>query len=290
MPVARADRPAVVVTRPAREAAGWLADLEAAGLSASLLPLIAIGPAPDVEALARCRRALGAQAYAAVMFVSANAVRGFLVDVVDAPATGDIARSGKTGDPGNAGEGAVSLVPWPPITRAWATGPGTRQALIAAGVPAAQIDAPPDAPGRFDSEALWSQVATQVPAGAEVLVVRGADGSGEVAGRDWLSQQLAARGVRVAQVAAYARALPAFGPKEQDILTRALATRAWWLFSSSEAVANLCLLAPGQDWQAARALCTHARIAAAAREAGFGEVAETVPRPATVAAFLQSRP
>ncbi len=284
MPAARADHPAVVVTRPAREAAGWLAELEAAGLSASLLPLIAIGPAPDAEALARCRRALAAQAYAAVMFVSANAVRGFLGDVLE------VDDSGKAGGADHAGAGMASVVTWPTLTRAWATGPGTRQALIAARVPAAQIDAPPEAPGRFDSEALWSQVATQVPVGAQVLVVRGADGSGEVAGRDWLSQQLVARGARVAQVAAYARAFPAFGPSEQDTLSRALAARAWWLFSSSEAVGNLCQLAPGQDWQAARALCTHARIAAAAREAGFGEVAETVPRPAAVAACLQSRP
>ncbi len=278
---AHAVPPAVVVTRPAREAGTWLSRLEGSGLSVSLLPLIAIGPAPDAAALARCRQALAAQAYAAVMFVSANAVRGFL---------GEADEAGNAAHAGDAGDAASGLVPWPPATRAWATGPGTRSALMAAGVPADQIDAPPEEPGRFDSEALWAQVSAQVPAGAEVLVVRGADGSGEVAGRDWLSQQLEGASVRVSQVAAYARALPAWGAHERRTLEAALAARAWWLFSSSEAVANLCQVAPGQHWGQARALCTHARIAAAARGAGFGVVAETVPRPEAVAAFLQSQP
>lgn len=276
-----------MVTRPAREAAGWLADLQAAGLSVSLLPLIAIGPAPDTTALARCRQTLASGGYAAVMFVSANAVRGFLGDALDAAPPAPTPHAGSAADRAQRVPGAV---PWPSGTRAWATGPGTRGALLAAGVPAAQVDAPPEAPGRFDSEALWSLVSAQVPAGAQVLVVRGADGSGEAAGRDWLSQQLQASGVRVAQVAAYARSLPAWGGDEQLTFERALAEQAWWLFSSSEAVTNLCQLAPAQCWSEARALCTHARIAAAAREAGFGVVAETVPRPEAVAAFLQSRP
>jgi len=48
-----------------------------------------------------------------------------------------------------------------------------------------------------------------------------------------------------------------------------------WLFSSSEAIANLQLLAPGQSWQQARAVATHPRIAQAARAAGFGVVWES---------------
>lgn len=256
----------MLVTRPAREAQTWVQALRRSGLQAEALPLIAIGPAPDLPALAQRRAALAGDA--AVMFVSANAVRGFF-----------------------AAEGAARV--WPAGTRAWATGPGTGAALREAGVPPAQIDMPPEAGKRFDSEALWAQVEAQVraapSAGRRVLVVRGADAEGEVAGRAWLAQQLQAAGVQVDEVAAYRRSLPAWGEAERALLARALAGPACWHFSSSEAVANLAQLAPGAGWGAALALCTHARIAEAAREAGFGQVAEVLPGPEAVAGFLQWR-
>ena len=110
---------AVVVTRPDREAGPWTAGLRQAGLDPRLLPLIAIGPTPDPQALARSGQALPGAA--AAMFVSANAARAFLE-----------ARPG----------------PWPEGTRAWATGPGTRSALLAGGVPEAAIDTPPDDAGQ----------------------------------------------------------------------------------------------------------------------------------------------
>ena len=39
----------VIVTRPEREAAQWVADLRAAGLDAVALPLIVIAPVADAE-------------------------------------------------------------------------------------------------------------------------------------------------------------------------------------------------------------------------------------------------
>lgn len=261
-PSTPAPTPCVVITRPAREATVWVDTLQRLGIEALALPLMAIGAAPDVSALAQAWAGLGGRR--AVMFVSANAVRGFWADPAPARA-------------------------WPRTVRAWATGPGTRAALVAVGVPADCIDSPDAAGGRFDSEALWDRVASQVQPADGVLIVRGADARGETAGRDWLAQRLMARGGQVTEVAAYARQRPGWDDAAQAVMTRALQRQAWWFFSSSEAVANLQALVPGQDWSRARALCTHERIAAAARAAGFLYVAETASSPQALAGFLQSQ-
>ena len=70
------------MTRPEREAARWVEALRQRGLAAHALPLIAISPAPDMAALRAHRQAL--PACRAAMFVSANAVQGF-VGASDAP-------------------------------------------------------------------------------------------------------------------------------------------------------------------------------------------------------------
>lgn len=249
----------VLVTRPAGEAARWVRGLQERGIDARSLPLIEIGPAPDPQALAAVRARLGD--FAAVMFVSAHAVQGLLPE-----------------------SGA-----WPtPGGRAWATGPGTAAALRAAGVPPERIDAPADDAARFDSEALWQRVRGQVRPGGRVLIVRGADGQGRPGGRDWLAQQLREAGLQVEVVASYCRTLPHWQPGQQALAHAAQG--AWWLFSSSEAVSNLGLCLPGQDWSAARAVCTHPRIAAAARRLGFGRVEQVRPTLDDLAAFLQSEP
>jgi uroporphyrinogen-III synthase len=164
--------------------------------------------------------------------------------------------------------------------RAWATGTGTRHALLAAGVPAGQVDAPPADSPRFDSEALWGIVASQCDRGDRVLIVRGGDG------RDWLEQQLLARGAAADGVIAYERAAPVWTPQ-----LRAMAEAAGsdaWIFSSSEAIANLRAALPAQDWGAARVIATHPRIAQTAREAGFRVVCESRPPLADVVAALES--
>ena len=61
-----------------------------------------------------------------------------------------------------------------------------------------------------------------------------------------------------------------------------------WLFSSSEAVTNLCALAGGQSWSQARAVATHPRIALAARAAGFARVCEARPAMAELVASIES--
>ncbi len=256
----------VVVTRPEREAAGWAEALQARGFPALALPLIAIGPAPDRQALQAARERVAQ--FAAAMFVSANAVSSFFE-----------------------GKEPVARVQWalPAIkTRAWATGPGTVQALLAAGVAAGMIDAPPADSPQFDSEALWRQVSAQVGPGDRVLLVRGAGPTGEAAGRDWLADRLKQAGAKVEAVAAYVRLRPQWTAEQTAAAREAAQDGSVWLFSSSEAIANLQALLPRQDWSGSLAIATHERIAKAAREAGFGVVCPSRPGVEAVGAVLES--
>ena len=87
---------------------------------------------------------------------------------------------------------------------------------------------------------------------------------------------------------AYLRFPPVWVAQQREEAARRAADGSTWLFSSSEAVQNLCALLPAASWQAARALATHPRIAQAAREAGFGRVRECSPRIEDVIAALES--
>lgn len=255
-------RARVIVTRPAREAARWVAELGQRAIAAEALPLIEIVAEPMAGELAAARRRLGS--YDVAMFVSGNAVDGFL------PAA--------SGDPAPAGV----------ATRAWSPGPGTTAALCRAGWPAPRIDAPTPDAAQFDSESLWAQVQHQLRPGLRVLIVRGGDAQGRVAGRDWLARQLAARGAEIEQVVAYRRAPPALDAAQRALALAAAADGSLWLLSSSEAIANLRACLPAQHWSAARALATHPRIAQAARAAGFGAVHETRPALDAVVASIES--
>ena len=265
-----------IVTRPARDAAQWVADLQARGVPAVALPLIAIGPATQPalqQALAGARAEL--DAWRALMFVSGNAVHYFFEQ-----------------------NRAYALDPYGFVaikTRAWAPGPGTRQALLDAGVPASAIDSPAADAAQFDSESLWQQVAAQVRPGDRVLVVRGTTSGAAVEpggtggrGRDWLARQIEAAGGQVEFVAVYERGAPRLTAHQQALAREAAADGSVWLLSSSEAVAHLGDALPGQDWQAAHALCTHPRIAAAARALGFGLVRECRPAFSDVVASIES--
>lgn len=255
--------PRVLVTRPQPGADAWVRELAARGIAATALPLIEIVGEPLSGVLLRARRRLGE--YAVAMFVSGNAVDGLL-----------------GGTP--AGLPPLEVIP----TRAWSPGPGTTAALLRAGWPGERIDAPAADAGQFDSESLWARVATQVRAGVPMLIVRGANAEGELAGRDWLARQLAAAGARVDQVAAYRRVAPVLEQAQQQLALEAAHDGSWWLFSSSEAVGNLRRSMPGTDWRLARALVTHPRIGQAARELGFGQVRETRPLLSDVVASIES--
>ncbi len=259
----------LIITRPAGSARAWQAALQPhlPGTPCHVLPLITIAPVAASQ-IQPCWQAL-AQWHAAV-FVSPAAVEHFFA----------------------AQEQAAQL--WLAHgLRAWAVGPGTRRALLQVGIPACQIDSPPDDASQFDSEALWPHIQPQLAAclrsGKRILRVRGTDhdphgtaafeagqGAGHEqsagSGRDWLGAAIRQAGVGVDSVAAYCRQPPAW-QAQQARAARALAEKpAVWLFSSSLAVRYLARQFPDGDWAHAHALTTHARIARQAQALGFGRV------------------
>ena len=263
----------LIVTRPRREAAKWVQDLRGAGWEALALPLIEIGPVSDVRPVARAWSMAGN--CAALMFVSANAVRYFFEE-----------------------KPAESLVFSDDIaikTRAWTTGPGTAAALRAVGVSPHLIDCPDPQSPQLDSEALWQVVGPQVAEGERVLIVRGRDRDRAIpdapdtgVGREWLAQQLRGAGARPEFVVAYERGLPVLTTADRALAEQACRDGSVWLFSSAEAIANLSACFPEADWTPARAVATHPRIAAAARGLGFGQVKESPPGLSGVLSSIES--
>lgn len=249
----------VIVTRPAREATRWVDDLRNAGLDAVALPLIGIASMANVAPLrAAWSRVAG---YAAVMFVSPNAVEEFFKQrPCDAPMT----------------------------PRCWATGPGTARALQKVGVAPVAIDVPDAASDSLDSEALWACVRSQVKPGKRVLIVRGGDAAGQAAGRDWLAHEIGMAQASYDTVVAYRRLPPTFDSAALAIAAEGAAGGAIWLFSSSEAIGNLRRALPDTSWTKARAVATHARIAEAARATGFGTVVLSQPLKEALVASIES--
>lgn len=243
----------LLVTRPQPQADEWVRSLRARGVAAQALPLLRIEPVADPEAVAAWA---SLASYRLLMFVSPGCVESFFAL-------------------------RPSTSRWPANTLAAAPGPGTAQALRAAGVPAGAIVEPPaDAP-QFDSEALWQRLQVQPWQRQRVLVVRG-DG-----GRDWLAQRLRERGAEVTFAQAYRRTLPSLDAVQRSLLAAALAAPAQhgWLFSSSQAAEHLNALAPQIEWAEARALATHPRIAASLRALGALAVWEVRPTVDAVAAL-----
>jgi uroporphyrinogen-III synthase len=256
----------VLVTRPAREAQRWVAQLQARGFDAFALPLIDIGPMDDLRPIQEAWQHLGE--YAAVMFVSANAVAQFFEAKVAIPSL----------------EWCSEAI----NTRAWSTGPGTSAALQLAGLARTQIDAPGDDATQFDSEALWARVGAKVRPGQRVLIVRGGDATGQGTGRDWLADRLADAGGLVDRLIAYRRLAPVLSEAQRAQARRAATDGAVWVFSSSEAVGHLVRQFPAQGWNGARAVATHPRIAETVRRAGFGVVCESRPTLDAVVSSIKS--
>lgn len=253
----------LLVTRPQAQAGHWVARLRQHGVDAVALPLLAIDAVANPAALQAAWREL--PRYALVMFVSPNAVAHFF-----AARPADLAGQ-----------------PWPATTRAAAPGPGTLQALLDAGVPATLCVAPPPTATQFDSAALWAQLRDEPWGGRNVLILRGNGG------RDEFGAQLRQAGASVQWVQAYHRGpAPQLDPAQHALLTAALAqpTRHLWWLSSAEAIATLGLWVPDARWGGALALASHPRIAARAREFGFGQVIEAPPTLDAVLATLARSP
>ena len=269
---------AVLVTRPAHDALVWVNALQQAGFAAEALPLI------EISTLRSAAHDLALQQswenladYSACMFVSGNAVEAFF-------------RRQNLPRP-----------QLPPSLRFMAPGPGTVAALLAAGVAPSQIDAPPSDAEQFDSQALWRVVGQRDWRGKRVLLLRGLTASSEPAltqssylhqapapGRDWLMRQLVGAGAAVLQLLVYARRAPELGLPDLERVRSAAQDGSIWLMSSSEALANLLAFdgLETQNWQAARAIATHERIALALRAAGWGVVVASRPALADIVSAL----
>jgi len=257
----RADRVgSVIVTRPASDAQRWVDQLQQRGISAEALPLIEIASVDDLTTARAAWSHL--DHYAAVMFVSGNAVEHFF------------AAKGQGVEP--LAQDLASLH----SVRFMAPGPGTAQVLVAQGVPAAQIDTPSAEAAQFDSEALWQVIGQRDWSEQRVLIVRGQSGNAEAAadvvapGREWLARQLENAGASVDFVVVYERRAPHFTAAQLQRIAASQSDGSVWLFSSSEALAHL---PQGSDWSKSRAITTHSRIAHAAQAAGWGVVIESRP-------------
>ena len=282
----------VIVTRPEDEARDWVQQLAHAGFASEALPLIAIRPAAepgDHAALEKARSELAQ--YAACLFVSGNAVRHFFKG---------FRLYGEAEWARTATKIIATAALFPASPRLLAPGPGTAAALRDAGVPASQIETPAQDAEQFDSEALWQQIGSRDWAGQRVLVVRGrvgrpsspdadpADSAEPVApGRDWIARKWQAAGAQVEFLCVYERVRPSLTLAQRARAETARDDGSVWLFSSSEAVANLAA-STRLDFSRGLAIATHPRIARAAEAAGWGVVRQSRPAVGELVACLRS--
>ena len=264
----------LIVTRPESQAAAWLKVLSEMGHEAVALPLIeivAVDSEDDAQALEMAWGRL--KSFDALMFVSSSAAQAFFKP--NRPFAGM-----------EYAQRAIELiVNEHPKIRLWATGQGTVASLRTLGIPQNRIDAPDANAGQFDSEALWQVVQGQINNASRVLILRGRDVGMFDSSRDWLAQQIMAKGGVVQKLVVYERRAPRFG------MAQTAQCRAWlrdgsiWLLSSSQAVRNL----PADlDASQGICICTHERISQAARERGFAVVCTSRPTLQDVAASIKS--
>ncbi len=137
----RLDGRGILITRPARQAAGLARQIAAIGGVPVMFPAIVILPPENRDALDRAQRELARYDFA--VFVSANAVEYGV------------------GDP----------AAWPPRLIALAPGPGTAAALAAVGI--ANVRQPTTT---MDSEGLLALPEFATASGKRVVIFRGGDG------------------------------------------------------------------------------------------------------------------
>ncbi len=257
--------PHVILTRPAQDAAAWVEPLQDAGFNVSVFPLLELSALmSEDEADKTAKLVLQSQA---VMFVSANAVRFLAAALINFPAW---------------------RKHFEHAARAWCTGPGTAAALQACGIPSGQIDQPSDQATLLDSESLWQVVSPQVSKGMTVLIVRGADETGAIAGRHWLTQQLENSNVHVQAVAAYRRMAVVLGPEQKAKVMAFNQNGAVWLFSSSAAIEGLMSQSPALDWSKAKVVVTHPRMAEMAKKFGCLHISIASPGIRSMLASIKS--
>jgi len=257
----------VILTRPIAQAEPLAGRIRALGRTVELLPLLEIAPLPDQSPLQAALASLADYQLAA--FVSPNAI-----------------------------DAAFAHIPaWPAGLRAAVVGEGSRQALVAKGVPASQIASPAD-PAHSDTEHLLQGLDLPALRGAKVLIVRGESG------RELMADSFRAAGADVTVLPAYRRAVPQLTPALAARLAALAgeadagsACGADWIVTSSEALRGLAgwlrqlnKLTIVATMQHHHLFVPHPRIAETARELGFQHVTLTGSGDERVLAALQSRP
>ena len=228
----------IILTRPAPQAQAWETALHEAGFDVSGLPLINIALLPAPASLPDLAQ------MDAVFLVSRNALDGLL-----------------------AWYGAAALQN--AALRWLCPGAGTAAQLFALGIPACRI-AQPAADEPQDSLHLWQALQNHSPlqTGQQLLIVRGRD-AGQSDTPNWLATQAQQLGLQVQHLISYERQPPELTVAQAELAQAAAQDGSVWLFSSSQAIANLTAALPDTTWRQARCLATHARIAHTAQQHGF---------------------
>ncbi|WP_420224378.1 uroporphyrinogen-III synthase [Pigmentiphaga litoralis] len=229
----------MVLTRPAGQNAALAARLRNAGHDVLELPSLQLTPLPIP--------APDAAAFDLVVFVSGNAVRFYL----------DTRR-----------EASGAWLPWPSNVTAATVGPSSSAALRAhpAFGDAPCVIQPSSDAVTYDSESLWTELATRAPMPSTALIVRGGSGP-EGRGRDWLAGRLREAGVAVTIHSAYRREpAPWSNDAVAALRTWAAAGRAAAVLVTSKEGADALHAAARQagllDWfTGCRLIATHPRIA-----------------------------
>jgi uroporphyrinogen-III synthase len=167
---------------------------------------------------------------------------------------------------------------WPSRLAAFAPGPGTAEALAAAGIADVRIPAT-----TFDSDGLLALPELGDVRGKRVLILRGEGG------REQLADSLRARGAQVDAVACYRRAQPRSGAEGLAEAFRAGAIDVVTI-TSSEALDNLWSVADDSiraSWSACPTFAPHPRIVARARELGLSAVATAAGDAGLIAGLLE---
>ncbi len=220
----------VLVTRPARQAAGFAEKLAALGATPVIFPAIVILPPANPEALARVQAALAD--YDIAVFISANAVE------YGAP------------DPGR----------WPATLSAFAPGPGTAEALAAVGIDGARVPTT-----TFDSEGLLALPALSDVRGKRVVIFRGEGGRehlGDALSARGAHVDYVACYRRAAPQSGIAGLAEAFREGRIDAVTLTSSEGIDNLWALADDVMRT-------TWRAVPTFVPHPRIAAHARELGL---------------------
>jgi uroporphyrinogen-III synthase len=231
---------AIVVTRPAGQAATLAGAIRAEGGEAVLFPTIEIRDTDDLLALDEALSGVAGVDWA--FFVSPNAVEKVFAHL------------------------RARLNAWPQSVRVAAIGPGTRAALEKHGVREVVMPAQ-----HYDGGGLMAMPEFAAAEGLHCVLFRGNGG------RELIAATLAARGAKVDLVECYRRGMPRLDAAPLVARWSQGGIDAVTLTSSEGARNFRQLVGDAADtlFRATPAFAPHRRIAEAARECGFREVIET---------------